>query len=228
MITISKNFLKAATDYLLLLEKAYPQKSILKLVGDKYQLVNTERSMLFRGIATNQNCQFRKDKHITHLQKGSKLFIDGYNVIRMIGSYLAGKVVFVSMDGFLRDAAEMHRSILKDKVLNHTLTLLIGFLTEIKVSELTIYLDEPISKSGELASDLNCRLLNARLNGLARTVHSPDHFLKETTEGIVCTADSAVIDNCQVKVFDLAKEVLEFNYHPNFISFEGVNFSSNH
>lgn len=217
MVTLSENFLKATTDYLFLLEKAYPQKSILKLVGDKYQLDRIERSVLFRGITTNKNCQLRLNKGINRLKNGAKLFIDGYNVIRTIGSYLIGQVLFISMDGFLRDASEMHRIILKSKVLNQVLNLLVDYLAISKVSEITIYLDEPISKSGELASDLNKRLINKSIDGLALTVHSPDHFLKEVKAGIICTADSAIIDHCEVKVFDLAKAVLEFNFHPEFI-----------
>lgn len=220
MMILSKHFAIAVNDYLFLLEKAYPQKTILKIVGDKYQLAGVERSILFRGIATREKCRLRKSRNIRILKPGSSLFIDGYNVIRTIGSYLSGKTVFISMDGFLRDAAEMHRSVLREKVLNQSINLMFEFLNKSQLSKATIYLDEPISKSGELASILNNKLLKSGIDGDALTVHSPDHYLKEVNEGFICTADSAVIDNCQVKVYDLAKAILILNFKPDFINFE--------
>jgi hypothetical protein len=223
MISISENFLRASADYLYLLQKAYPKKSIIKLVGDKYQLNSLERSMLFRGLTTSKDCHLRAKKHIKKLKPDTKLYIDGYNTIRTIGSYLTGKVVFIAMDGFLRDAAEMHRSILKGKVLDQVLNLLVEYLSNSEASESTIYLDEPISKSGELASNLNKRFMMDSQTGIAKTVHSPDYYLKEVNTGTICTADSAIIDHCQVKVFDLARAVLELNFNPDFLSFEEIN-----
>ena len=220
MMILSKHFTDAVNDYRYLLEKAYPQKSILKLVGDKYQLTGTERSILFRGIATREKCRLRKSRNVRNLKPESTLFIDGYNVIRTIGSCLSGKTVFISLDGFLRDAAEMHRSVLKERVLIQSINVMFEFLVKSQISRVTIYLDEPISKSGELASVLNDKFLKTGIDGHALTVHSPDHHLKEVKEGIICTADSAVVDNCQVKVYDLAKAILILNFKPEFINFE--------
>ncbi len=217
MMILSKHFTDAVNDYRYLLEKAYPQKSILKIVGDKYQLNSTQRSILFRGITTKEKCLILRKKSIKNLKPGSTLFIDGYNVIRTIGSYLSGKTVFISMDGFLRDAAEMHRSVLKEKVLNQSINLMFEFLDKSQISMVKIYLDEPISKSGELASVLNDKLLKTGINGHALTVHSPDHHLKEVKEGIICTADSAIINHTQTTVFDLAKAILANNYQPDFL-----------
>ncbi len=100
MIELSKTFSEAASDYLFLLEKQYPKKSILKLVGDKYQLTGEERSVLFRGIHQPELCELRKNKLVTTLESSKPLFVDGYNVIRTIGSYLLGKTVFYSTDEF--------------------------------------------------------------------------------------------------------------------------------
>ncbi|HDO27975.1 MAG TPA: DUF434 domain-containing protein [Bacteroidetes bacterium] len=220
MFLLSVNFEKAVKDYLYLLERGYPQKSILKIVGDKYQLVSRERSMLFRGVVTQKDCGLRKSKSLDMTEEDSSLYVDGYNVIRTIGSYLLGKPVFIAMDGFLRDAAEMHRSTLQKKILNRTLDLLVRYLASVHPGEVIIYLDEPVSKSGQLATRLNELLQQNALTGNALTTHSPDHHLKSVSQGIVCTADSAVIDNCKTKVFDLAQAILDLTFQPEYITFE--------
>ncbi len=220
MLSLSGNFNEAVADYLYLLEKGYPQKSILKIVGDRYQLVSVKRSMLYRGVIRQKDCKTRKSNRLDKLLPGSQLHIDGYNVIRTIGSYLLGKPVFIAMDGFLRDAAEMHRSTLEKKMLERTQDLLFRYLSSVYPAEVVIYLDEPVSKSGKLAARLNELLKQNALAGNALTTHSPDHQLKSVFNGIVCTADSAVIDFCNVSVFDLARAVIENEFHPGFINLQ--------
>ena len=221
-----RNALKeAAVDYLFLLEKKYPQKSILKLVGDKYQLTGQERSMLFRGVHPLSLCRLRKEKRIINPVNDEHYFIDGYNVIRTIGSYLLGKPLFMSMDGFLRDASEMHKATLQEKILHQAISLIIGYLVRIKVENIKIYLDQPVSKSGELALLLNSTLFNSGLTGKAITAYSPDHHLKQIQKGIVCTSDSAIIDLCKVKLFDLAYAVLELNFKPDLINLQNEDIS---
>jgi hypothetical protein len=217
MTHLSDDFLQAAKDYRYLLEMEYSPKSILKLVGDRYQLRSVERSMLNRGIVSTDKSLFRQKKLTSELAAESALYIDGYNVIRTVGSYLLGKTLFISTDGLLRDAAEMHRTTLKEKILVQTLTLLFDYLLFQKVRQIIIYLDQPISKSGELASELNDRINQHDLEGKALTVHSPDHHLKKVQNGIVCTADSVIVDECQVPVFDLARSILDINYQPDLI-----------
>lgn len=222
MSHLSENFLKGAKDYRYLLDRNYPQKSIVKLVGDRYQLRSVERTMLFRGIGSHEKSKLRKQKIIVELPVQAVIYIDGYNAIRTVGSYLSGKTVFVSTDSFLRDAAEMHRSTLREKILTQTLNLLFDYLLDNKVRKLTVFLDQPISKSGELASNLNKLINENGFYGEATTVHSPDHHLKKVEEGIVCTADSVIIDECKVPVFDLARAILESKYQPAFIDFTAL------
>ena len=106
---LTSHFNLAVSDYLYLSERNYPLKSCLKLVSDKYKLSGEERSMLFRGVALEPLIMKRKSKIIKNPDPDADYMIDGYNVIRTIGSYLIGNLVFVSMDGFLRDASEIHK-----------------------------------------------------------------------------------------------------------------------
>jgi hypothetical protein len=220
MNTASEHFPKAVSDYLYLQERNYPQKTSIKLVGDRYQLSGIERSMLYRGVVTSGQKRLRQNKKLDQLPDKPVLHIDGYNVIRTIGSYLLGKVVYISMDGFIRDASEMHRSTLKKQVLDRSLLLLMDFLKDVKPVGITIYFDEPVSKSGELVSGINILLRKNRLNGKAITAQSPDYYLKQTDSGIVCTADSAIIDHCKTRVFDLPGEILNLNFQTHFINID--------
>ena len=219
MFAISENFTAAATDYLYLLERRYPQKAALKLVGDRFQLFGTERSMLYRGIVASTQVNNRKNKRLEKIKRNSILQIDGYNVIRMIGSYLLGRAVFISMDGFLRDASEMHRSTLKTEILDKTMSILIEYLKQAHIDEVYFYIDEPVSKSGELAAQINSLFNIKDIKGEALTTYSPDKILIQTNFGVVCTADSAIIDNCSVNIFDLPRAILNLYFNPVFFDF---------
>ncbi|MCD4730306.1 MAG: DUF434 domain-containing protein, partial [Bacteroidales bacterium] len=86
----SSDFGKATADYFSFLQKEYPQKAILKLVGDRYKLSRVERSMLYRGIAVEKENISRKSKLVKELPADSMLVIDGLNQILAIASYLNG------------------------------------------------------------------------------------------------------------------------------------------
>lgn len=212
------NFLKALTDYLYLLDRRYPQKSILKLVGDHYALTAEERALLFRGSAKRQFLELRDKKKIDQLPDNSILTVDGFNVFRTVGSYLNGNFVFEGMDGFLRDASELHRQKLSWEVLERAADLIVSFLKHKKCKQVNFFFDAPISHSGDLAHHLVQTMENSSLTGGAETVFSPDHILKKTKTGIICTSDSNVIDQSKVPVFDLSKGVLEHHFNPNIFS----------
>ena len=212
------NFLKALEDYLYLLDRRYPQKTILKMVGDHYALSADERALLFRGSAKKQQLKLRSEKKISALPKNSILFIDGFNVFRTIGSYLTGNFVFEGMDGFLRDASELHRQKLDSDVLERVAELVVSFLKFNECKKAHFYFDTPISHSGDLVNHLLHKMVETSLSGTAETAFSPDHILKETQSGLICTSDSNIIDQSKVKVYDLSKGVLEYNFKPKIFS----------
>lgn len=212
------NFLKALTDYLYLLDRRYSQKSILKLVGDHYALSADERALLFRGSAKHKYIELRNKKKINVLPESSRLTVDGFNVFRTVGSYLNGNFVFEGMDGFLRDASELHRQKLNREVLERATDLIINFLKHKKCERVSFYFDTPISHSGDLTHHLIEKMEEASLAGTAETAFSPDHILKKIEAGIICTSDSNIIDQSKVQVYDLSKGVLEYHFDPKIFS----------
>ena len=59
-VEISIDFKQAVIDYLYLLEKLYPHKAILKIIGDRYRLSKTQRSILFRGITRKEAASYAR------------------------------------------------------------------------------------------------------------------------------------------------------------------------
>jgi hypothetical protein len=213
---IRPEFINALQDYLFLLEKGYPQKATLKLVSDRYRLNTGERSMLFRGVVTAKDRKSRSSKTIDTLPETGLLSIDGFNVLRTVASYLLGRPVYVAMDGFLRDASELHGKPLKTEYRIKAFELVMDLIRN-KDLTLRIWFDSPVSKSGETAAIINNLMKEAGIKGEAQTVHSADHELKQVKTGIVATADSAVIDKAQVPVIDLAKMTLKAHFKKELI-----------
>ncbi len=218
MKSVTENFRQAAWDYLYLLDRKYPQKAILKIIGDRYLLSGTERSMLYRGIAATHTAT-KRSMSFTGLSglQGSELVIDGFNVLITIGSYLNGNAIFISNDCVLRDASEIHGKAFRAALLDRALSLLIDYLISIKPSNVFFYFDEPIAHSGDICHQVNLLLLSKKIVGMAKTCSSVDYYLKICKSGILATSDSAVIDKAQVMLFDLPKHIIEHSFQPDFI-----------
>ncbi|MCK4797265.1 MAG: DUF434 domain-containing protein, partial [Spirochaetes bacterium] len=153
---ITENFKNAIIDYSYLLEKDYPHKAILKIIGDRYLLTGLQRSILFRGITKKQKAFNRKSKLIYEKKVNNKmLFIDCYNVIITIVSYLSGKFIFIGNDGFLRDTAEAHGKIQKTDILEKSLILLFEYLKTLNLKDAVFFLDSPVSNSKKFANKIN-------------------------------------------------------------------------
>ena len=219
---LTENFKNAIYDYIYLLEKEYPQKAILKLIGDRYLLSGIQRTMLYRGITTKENSLKRTSKLITeNLLSNQILHIDGYNVLITIGSYLNGNTVFVGNDNFLRDASEIHGKIFRTELFDRALILIFDYLKKINIKEVFFYLDKPVSFSGKLCLKIDEQLKNYKIQGKAETFNSPDFQLKNIKEGFCATSDSTIIDNSKVKVFDLARNTILYHFKPGFIDLLG-------
>jgi hypothetical protein len=187
-------------------------------------LTGKERAMLFRGITTHSNINKRKNILVKNIKsiKNKTFQIDGYNVLITVGSYLNGNMVFICNDNFLRDVSELHGKIFRNKFVERSLQLTIDYLKKNNVKNADFYLDEPISKSGELCSEIRKCLIKNDISGKAQTCNSPDFILKNIDHGIICTSDSAIIDNCKVRVFDLARKVILFHFNPIFVDLREI------
>jgi hypothetical protein len=208
-------FSKAVEDYQFLLERQYPKKAILKIIGDRYLLTGIERTILFRGVSMKKKSVERKLKVVKEILR-QNIHIDGYNVLITIGSYLNGNMVFISKDGFLRDASEAHGKILRSDLIERSLDLMLDYLKQNKPTSVNLYFDAPVSNSKSFSDFVNQKIEEFEIDGKSEVVDSPDFVLKSKLEGICCTSDSEIIDSAQVKIFDLAKNTLVAKFKPKF------------
>ncbi len=214
-IQFSDLLLQAAREYVWMLNNGYPQQSSLKLVGDKFLLTRDKRQILYRGISAVKPAE-RRRAMLGKVCKGDLVLLDTHNVLFTIYNYLLGRPVFISNDGILRDAGETRGRIQNGTVFRKAVDLLLENLVKWNGATLRLFLDEPVSFSGQLATELTERLVQSGIDGEARTVPSPDHLLKNEKSDVVCTSDTAILDRYVGRVFDLPRIALEMSYHPEF------------
>lgn len=223
---VTDSFRRAAIDYFYLIERSYARGSALKLVGDRHQLNSTQRSMLYRGVASSEQVASRACK-LTDRIDSLPVSIDGLNVLYTLANYLYGKVLYIATDGWLRDAAERHgaspgMSPKRGQKLAAAVSLMIEWLIERRPARVEVYLDEPVSLSGRLAADLRLRLAGAKLVGTAKTVRSADYALKRVRDAVLATSDSTIIDGGHCLVCDMAHQILACRFAPDFVDLRDI------
>jgi len=220
---ITEHFHQALQDYILLLNKKYPEKTIHNLISTRYSLSHFERSMLYRGITTAERAEKRKSR-IVRSKKLSKylLHIDLFNVLYTLAAYLRGFPVFISNDSLLRDASESHGSGEWEVHLEKGLDLLIKSLAGLKIKKAVIYVDNPLEHSKVISEKLEEILKSSKPLIEIISDQSPDHLIREATDGIIATSDSTIIDKSILPIFDLPRAVLEFHFDPKLLRLEDL------
>ncbi|UCH93564.1 MAG: DUF434 domain-containing protein [Candidatus Aminicenantes bacterium] len=210
---ITAAFKGALTDYYYLLNKNYPEKETLKLVGDRFRLTGVQRTLLFRGITSKENALKRISKLIPlENSKGKILYIDGYNVLFTMMNYLLGKTIFIGNDGILRDPGAAYGKIENQKTFYQSADLLVNFIPKGDLEEVTIYLDSPVSNSSSHINALEKKIRQKKIRAETHLVQSVDRRLKQINNGVIATSDSEIIDQTPVKILDLARKILETTY----------------
>jgi hypothetical protein len=208
------SFKLAIEDFRYLKNRNYPDKAALKLVSDHHRLSGTERNCLFRAVFSADDSRKRKSK-LTRAEHvaGKHLGVDWYNVLITVESYLKGFPVFISDDGLVRDSSGVHGSYRAGKVTERGIEEILRVLAALQPLRIELFLDSPISHSGEMAEKLRERLTSAALLPHRVSVFPSADYPLKTFDGIVATSDSSIIDRPQVKeVFDLARFVVESGF----------------
>ncbi|MEN8203478.1 MAG: DUF434 domain-containing protein [Bacteroidota bacterium] len=215
--TFPEDVFLAAKEYLWLLSRGYPQKSSLKLVGDKFMLTRNMRQVLYRGISSGERADARKER-IGSVSNRDVVLIDTYNVLFTVNNYLLGKPLFICNDGMLRDAGEMRGRIVNKPVFSRSVDLMLEILKEWPAATYVHYLDEPIPFSGRLSIELSKDMVQMGIEGEALTVKSPDQMLMNQPCDAICTSDTAIIDHSNCKVIDLPFFLLKKYFQTDFPS----------
>lgn len=200
----------AARDFRFLLNRGYPRKATLELVGNRYGLTFDERHLLHRGVFADSDTESRRKKKVFIREvRNKELAIDGHNVLITIEAGISGRPLVLGDDGFIRDISGLSGSFKKTEATEKAIQLIIFSVKKMKPSHTLFLLDAPISKSGELAETIRNYFKKEHLPGDAVAVKVPERILIGFP-GVVATSDTAIIDQSE-KVLDLAGHILKKN-----------------
>lgn len=183
----------AVSDLSWLLSRSYAGLSALKLVGDRYRLVERQRAAVSRASCADSALADRAARCVEpEVLRGRPVRIDGFNLLLTLESALGGGVVLACRDGCYRDLASVHGTYRRVEETLPALALASRWLTTWGAGACTWLLDAPVSNSGRLAA-----LIRATdLNWSAEVVPDPDAILRRPGD-IVATADAGVLDCCE-------------------------------
>jgi hypothetical protein len=206
----------AVSDMSWLLGRGYAPVSTLKLVGDRWGLTERQRMAVRRSACSDED---RARRHATRLTDadlvGQELWIDGFNVLTTIESYLGGGVVLHSRDGTFRDLSGVHGTYRNVVETSPALEILASFIASRLVGPVRWLFDRPVSNSGRIRSLVIEIGQRRACDWSVDLVDNPDPLLKAATVPIA-TADSAILD-AGPRWYNLARIVIESTGCPGHV-----------
>jgi len=202
-----KDLQKAAEDFRYLLNRGYPRKASLELVGNRHKLTFDERHLLHRGVFSDSDSESRRKKIISIKEVQNKdLAIDGHNVLITLEAGLSGRPLILADDGFVRDISGLSGSFKKTEMTEKAIHWIVTFLKKWRPRNTLLLFDAPISKSGILAQELRALLKKETLPGDALAMKVPEKIMIGFP-GVIATSDTAIIDRSK-RVVDLAGDII--------------------
>ncbi|HXR05139.1 MAG TPA: DUF434 domain-containing protein [Verrucomicrobiae bacterium] len=187
----------AAADLCWLLDRGYAPRSAVELVGNRHDLTSRQRNAVSRYACADEDVQRREQLRVEPARlAGHELWLDGYNVLTVLESALAGGIVLLCRDGCCRDIAGIHRRYRKVTETLPVLRLIGETAAKWGVSCCRWWLDKPVSNSGRLKAAILEAAAEAGWKMEVELSFSPDHVLSHTGE-IIATSDGIVLDRCQ-------------------------------
>jgi hypothetical protein len=197
----------AAADLSWLLTRDYATPGALKLVGDRYNLTERQRTAVMRCACSDQALATRQSKQATAAELAdAALPLDGYNVLTTVEAALGGGVILHARDGCYRDMASIHGTYRKVEETIPAVRLIGQAIEQLGIDQCTWYLDSPVSNSGRLKGILADVAAAQRWDWRIEIVQNPDPILAASAQ-IVATADSIILDRC-TRWFNLAREIV--------------------
>lgn len=225
-----ETFRRAAGEYRWMLDRGYPSRQLVKLVGDRHRLSAQSRSALFRGVLSTEESRRTRARLATLAEltgtpggserppgaaagEGPALLVDGHNVLFAVAHYLRGVPVYVATDGVLRDVGGTVRRFNQWETVLRAVAATVETLARYGVSA-EFLLDEPVDYSREHARAIRNCLAEQGATGSCEVIPSVDGALQErlrrgSAQRGLSTGDAEVIRRSSGPLVDLARETLE-------------------
>jgi hypothetical protein len=197
----------AVSELAWLLDRGYAERSALELVGNRHNLRVRQRTAVLRCVCSSAQLERRRAHRIALDQvAGQPVALDGFNVLIVVESAMAGGVLLRGRDRFLRDMASVHGSYRRAE---QTLAASVAIgeqLAALAPSSVTWLLDRPVSNSGKLEAAL-AELAAER--GWPWTIELDYHPERRLAgfDGVVVTGDAWILDHA-ARLIDLADAVI--------------------
>jgi len=197
----------AAHDLCWLLDHGYASHSAVELVGNRHNLTSRQRMAVSRCACSAESAQHRREQERAPAEvRGCELWLDGYNVLTVLESALAGGVVLLGRDGCCRDIAGIHRRYRKVNETIPVLRMIGEIAAEWGIRCCRWWLDKPVSNSGRLKALILETAAAAGWNMTVELVFNPDRVLWESRQ-VIATSDGVVLDRCGQWV-NLTRQIL--------------------
>lgn len=185
----------AIADMQWLFERAYTDKAVLKLVGDRYRLRERQRRALARSCCTPAQAADRHSRCLTIAEvPATGLWVDGFNLLILLESALAGGFIFRGLDGCLRDLASVHGNYRQVEETEAALLLIARALPTLPLYWL---FDRPVSNSGRLKTLIYDLASSRHLNWQADLADNVDHELLNQSVFPVVSTDRLILDRAE-------------------------------
>ena len=196
---------KAVCDLSWLLQRRYPSKASVILVGNHYQLTERERLAVIHAASDGKP---RNRPETIESVQGRSLCIDGFNLLITLEAALGGGIVLRGMDRCYRDIANIHGSYTLRLETEKAVELAGNAILELKIKDALWLFDRPVSNSGRLARLVNDTAAKLGAPMRAETADQVDTKVK-TCARVAVTADSAILSS-GTAWFDLAAWLIEY------------------
>ena len=187
--------------------RGYAWASALKLVGDRFQLTERQRTAVLRSSCSDGSLARRRQSSVPAAEvRGRELHVDGFNLLTTVEAALSGGVVLRARDGCDRDMASMHGSYRRIAETRPALVHIGEVLAELGAGPCRWLLDSPVSNSGRLGTIIREIAAERGWSWETELVANPDPLLIASPE-VVASADSVILDGCG-RWLNLAREVV--------------------
>lgn len=187
---------EAARDYRWLLDRGYPERGSIKLVGDRLRLSAPERLSLYRGVTSSSAARARAAKLLRSIE-GRFLVLDAYNALFLCANRLAGRFVFIADDRFLRDSGGAHGRVTDPTRFERAMQLVADAVAAARPALVVAAFDSPVPHSAGHARAFGEALAARGVATETELAKSADFAVKTacSLDGAVAgTGDSALID----------------------------------